>query len=103
MTLEEKLRGICWPMCVDGDDSLPWVERDNEAAIFENDEEAAHVLAEIIGARVMWAEAERIDGEKVMTPFVMPWSPAMTRTYSGGWQKMCDLCLEAAKKRINTA
>lgn len=60
--------GAIWPMDSDGDGSLPFVERCDECAVFENDEEAARAVAAAIGSRVMWAE--RNDQPEELQPFV---------------------------------
>lgn len=47
--------GAIWPMASDCDSSLPWVERCDECAAFDTDDDAAEAIAEMVGGRVMWA------------------------------------------------
>jgi len=69
--------GALWPWAPNGDDSLPWVERCDECQVFDSDEAAAQAIAEAIGARVMFATADRGDElRENLRPFVLAPPPA---------------------------
>lgn len=69
------LRGIAWPIASDGDDSLPYVERDDDAATFRDDDAAAHALAEMIGTRVVYGDVHGRPGSTQPVVFA-PCEPA---------------------------
>lgn len=68
--LGERLRGISWPCGSDSDFLLPFVERCDEAGVYEYDDDAARALVKMLGggASVMWAERHGKPG--ALQPFV---------------------------------
>lgn len=46
--------GILWPIATDRDRSHDWVERCDECASFDSDDEAAKALGETLACRVAW-------------------------------------------------
>lgn len=75
----DPLEGVCWPWMPNGDDTLPWVERDDESDRFDTDEEAAQHVAKLIGSRVMWSsindpweDDEDYEPDVCLRPFVIP-------------------------------
>lgn len=66
--------GVFWPWGVDGDHSLPWVERDDMSDRFDTDDQAALYVADLIGSMVMYASLDHdTSGDPMnLRPFVLP-------------------------------
>lgn len=111
--INDPFYGILWPWTPNGDDSLPWVERDDDAEMYDTDADAAQKVAQIVGSRVFWAVMESdLDGTEDdvrvrMRPFVIP--PAtgnkcgINAPEAAGiddWHTLCDIAIDLVKKGL---
>jgi hypothetical protein len=74
-TKANPLEGIAWPICPDGDDSLPFVQKDDDYDTYPDDIAAARAVSKLTGTPVMFLVEERAPVGKETTymhPFVLP-------------------------------
>jgi len=73
--------GAIWPAAIGGDDTLPWVQRDDDSDLFADDDDAAFAVADEVGGVVMWAilpsqiadaRSEGANPDDYIRPFVLP-------------------------------
>lgn len=63
---------VLWPCASNGDASAPFVERDDEANVFADDEEAAYAVAKAVNGIVVYAPMMGARGPRLQ-PAVYPW------------------------------
>lgn len=98
--------GVIWPIASDCDDSLPWIERDDEADIYADDIHAAKAVARLVGGRVMFATTGTHDDtdRNYLQPFVLPPTAVSTDglgehrlPHGYGWDDWSFLCQRAKR------